>query len=72
MVIATFTCPDCGRITRHPTDVRESYCPDCHAFKNEDYMTPRCMEPTCPHFGSYDACPDLIRHRVPPAKRNQE
>jgi hypothetical protein len=26
----TFTCPECGRTTPNPNDVRERYCPACH------------------------------------------
>jgi Zn finger protein HypA/HybF involved in hydrogenase expression len=29
---ATFTCPCCGATTPHPDDIKEGYCPQCHAF----------------------------------------
>lgn len=68
-----FTCPDCHRSTPHPQDVANSYCPTCHAFKNEGYLRPRCMEPSCPAFGDYDfgeaTCPEY--HAVPPAQRRE-
>lgn len=68
----SFTCPDCHQITYHPDDVTNSYCgTNCHAFKNESYMRPRCMEPTCEDFGDYDfgegTCPQ--EHAIPPARR---
>lgn len=66
---ATFTCPDCGAASPHPDDVANCYCGNCHAFKNESYMPPRCMEPSCPQFGSYDLCPQLKQHQIPPALR---
>ena len=27
-----FTCPDCGRTSMHPEDLRQGYCANCHAF----------------------------------------
>jgi hypothetical protein len=70
----TFTCPDCKMISSNFNDVINSYCGRCHAFKWEDYMPPRCMEPTCPDFGSYDfgegTCP--AEHAYPPAKRGNQ
>ena len=27
--IPSITCPECGRTSRHPDDVREGYCGDC-------------------------------------------
>jgi hypothetical protein len=32
----SFTCPVCGRTSRHPDDVREGYCGACHAWTGED------------------------------------
>jgi hypothetical protein len=29
-VSASFTCPRCGRTSRHPIDAREGYCGYCH------------------------------------------
>ncbi len=65
----SFTCPDCRRRSFHPEDVRNCYCVNCHAFKAEPDMYPRCFEPGCPRFGSYDLshCPDF--HTTAPAKR---
>lgn len=69
---ATFTCPDCKMTTPNVHDVRNSYCPNCHAFKFETFNDVRCFEPTCPDFGSYDfgegTCP--AEHAQPPARRN--
>ncbi len=67
----SFTCPDCRWRSYHPEDVKNAYCGNCHQFKVEMWMTPRCMEPLCPRFGSYylDDCPDF--HRLPPAWRNE-
>lgn len=68
--LATFTCPDCRATMRQRDDVVNSYCARCHAFKWQP-EDPRCMEPTCPDFGSYDfaegTCPQ--EHAVPPARR---
>jgi hypothetical protein len=38
----SFTCPDCGRKNRHPEDIRNSYCAQCHAFK-KDRIVRRCL-----------------------------
>ncbi len=69
-ITPTFTCPDCRRVSHHPMDVHNSYCGNCNAYKWETYFEPRCMEPYCPRFGSYDMsrCPDV--HSIPPFKRN--
>jgi hypothetical protein len=32
----SITCPNCGRTSHNPTDVREGYCGYCH-----DWTTPR-------------------------------
>lgn len=29
----TFTCPQCGKTSHNPNDVRESYCGACHKFQ---------------------------------------
>lgn len=67
----SFTCPDCKRTSFHPADVINAYCGACHAFKNDDWMAPRCMEPRCPDFGDYDfgegTCP--ADHAIPPGRR---
>lgn len=69
--LTTFTCPDCRLTSPSKDDVENSYCVGCHEFKYERDRPPRCMEPTCPDFGSYDfgeaACPQ--EHAVPPARR---
>lgn len=36
----SFTCPDCGRTSYHPEDVKNSYCGNCHAFKPEEQPDP--------------------------------
>lgn len=64
----TFICPDCKTPSRYPEDVNNSYCGRCHQFKVEDWR-PRCMEPTCTHFGSYYLCGQLAIHQTPPALR---
>lgn len=66
----SFTCPDCRRRSYHPEDVRQAYCGNCSQFKCESYMYPRCFEPLCPRFGSWDLsrCPDF--HQTPPAWRH--
>lgn len=68
----TFVCPDCWTVSPNPNDATNSYCVSCHAFKFEDYMDPRCMEPTCPDFGDSSfgegTCP--AEHAIPPARRN--
>jgi len=28
----SFTCPDCGRTSYHPEDVKNRYCGACHMF----------------------------------------
>jgi hypothetical protein len=38
-----FTCPDCGRTSHNPTDVRERYCGACHTFP-EDRATAAYLE----------------------------
>jgi hypothetical protein len=67
----TFTCPDCKSTTRGREDVSNSYCPACHEFKHDNLTQLRCMEPTCPDFGSRNfgegTCP--TEHAVPPARR---
>lgn len=68
----SFTCPDCQSVSHNPEDARNSYCGRCHAFKPETYVDPRCMEPVCPDFGSYDfgagACP--LQHAFFPAQQS--
>lgn len=70
----SFTCPDCKRTSYHPEEVKHSYCGNCHQFKCEQWMTPRCMEPMCPDFGDYDfgegTCPQ--EHAIPPAWRSAD
>lgn len=34
--VETITCPQCGRTSANPNDVREGYCGHCH-----DWTTPR-------------------------------
>lgn len=67
----TFVCPDCWMVTPHPYDVRNCYCPNCHAFKCENGVDPRCMDPTCIDFGDPNfgegTCPS--EHAIPPARR---
>jgi hypothetical protein len=67
----TFTCPDCKAVSPNINDTKNSYCPNCHEFKHDDFTQLRCMEPTCPDFGSRDfgegTCPQ--EHAVPPARR---
>lgn len=71
----SFICPDCYRFTPHPDDAANSYCTECHQFKNETGQRPRCMEPSCPNFGSYDfgngTCPVDV-HAIPPAARRNQ
>lgn len=31
----SFTCPQCGRSSRHPSDLQEGYCGNCHQFTGE-------------------------------------
>lgn len=31
-VRTSFTCPRCGRVSRHPQDAKEGYCGHCHDF----------------------------------------
>lgn len=31
----SFICPECRRITYHPDDVAEGYCPHCKAFTRD-------------------------------------
>jgi hypothetical protein len=31
-VTDSITCPDCGRTSYNPNDVREGYCGHCHAW----------------------------------------
>lgn len=28
----SFTCPDCGAVSYHPSDIEHGYCGRCHAF----------------------------------------
>lgn len=32
MTAESITCPDCGRTSWHPEDVRQGYCGYCHDF----------------------------------------
>lgn len=31
-----YTCPNCGRTSHNPNDLRERYCGWCHLFEGED------------------------------------
>jgi len=31
----SITCPNCGRTSYHPEDVRLRYCGHCHVYHNE-------------------------------------
>lgn len=35
----TYTCAICDTTTHHPEDVRQGYCPECHAFTRTPAMT---------------------------------
>jgi hypothetical protein len=32
LTVPSFTCPGCGKICRHPDDLANSYCGNCHVF----------------------------------------
>lgn len=31
----SITCPNCGRTSYHPEDIKQKYCGACHAFHDE-------------------------------------
>jgi hypothetical protein len=31
----SITCPRCGRVSYHPTDIRQRYCGHCHEFHDQ-------------------------------------
>lgn len=33
--LATITCPECGRTSHHPEDVKHGYCGNCHTYRRE-------------------------------------
>lgn len=37
----SFTCPVCGRTSYNPTDEREGYCGNCHAFTGKPKYAPQ-------------------------------
>ena len=32
----SYTCAKCGLVSHNPTDEREKYCVQCHAFEDDD------------------------------------
>jgi hypothetical protein len=57
----SITCPQCGRTSYHPEDVRQRYCGSCHQFHSdmERGSKLRTYKPgihQCPHCGKLNDC----------------
>lgn len=62
----SFTCPDCGRTSWNPNDVKYGYCGACHAFTFTE--SARTVVTFCPYCrAQFDAVTGLTGDRRPAA-----
>lgn len=56
----SITCPECGRTSYHPEDVKQGYCGACNWFTSSPTLGPYTPERPCPECGK-----PMREHRAP-------